>query len=401
MSVNSSERASRPVRWWFYPLLLGLTALLCLAVAEIAVRLVWSPEHPRRPQTYTFNAETGLVSLPGAYQLPFVRCTVEKPDCERVQVKYTINANGFRGSDWRNPAGQPLIVVMGDSQIEGQQVDDDKLATARLGNLLPAKQSGAEVRNVAIHSAGFVHYYQMWRKFVAPTKPDVLIIAAVGANDFRNCSTRLETFHAMRPHYTTGADGQREAHFEPAPQANVSRPRRWLSTQLDRLELARFLRWRGAVQEEEARAIGDEELPPDLQIYENPLAPDYAEAAALGREYLARLIREAKAQGTSVIVAALPWRDEALDENWQRIAAAYAKTGRAATLERTRPETLIRQITEENEAKFASFADYLHQLPPDKQRALWHTKLDLHLTGEGQRLLAEMLALELNRGLHD
>jgi lysophospholipase L1-like esterase len=240
----------------------------------------------------------------------------------------------------------------------------------------------------------------MWRKFVAATKPDALIIAAVGANDFRNCSTKLETFHAMRPHYTPDANGQREAHFEPAPRANVSRLRRILSNLFEKLELVRFMRWRGAVREEEARAIGDEELPPDLQIYENPPAPEYAEAAALGREYLARLIREAKGQGTRVTVVALPWRDEALDENWQRIAAAYQKTGRTTQLERSRPENLIRQTAQENGAGFVSFADYLHQLPPDKQPTLWHTKLDLHLTGEGQRLLAEMLAVELNRGLH-
>ena len=358
------------------------------------MRLMWSPEHPKRPQTYTFNAETGLVSLPGAYQLPFVRCTVEKPDCERVGVKYTINSDGFRGPEWRKPSGQPLFVVMGDSQIEGQQVDDEQLATAQLEKILRQRVPDAEVRNVAIHSAGFVHYYQMWRKFVAATKPDELIIAAVGANDFRNCSTSLETFHAMRPHYTQGSDGQREAHFEPAPQANVSGLRRSLSNLYEKLELVRFMRWRNAVREEETRAIGDEELPPDLQIYETPPAPDYAEAAALGREYLARLIREARAQGTNVTVVALPWRDEALDENWQRIAAAYQKTGRAAKLERAHPETLIRQTAQENGAAFFSFADAVHNLPRERQRALWHVKNDLHLTQEGQKWLAAILSLE-------
>jgi lysophospholipase L1-like esterase len=389
---ETKRNAPGPARWWFYPLLLGLTALLCLFVAETAVRLVWSAEHPKRPRTYTFNAETGLVSLPGAYRLPFARCLAEKPDCERVQVKYTINADGFRGPEWRQPTGKPLIVVMGDSQIEGQQVDDEQLATAQLEKLLKPQAPDVEVRNVAIHSAGFVHYYQMWRKFVAATKPDELIVAAVGANDFRNCSTKLETFHAMRPHYTQDAQGQRQAHFEPAPQANVSNFRRSLSNLYERLELVRFMRWRGAVKEEEARAIGDEELPPDLQIYENPPAPDYAEAAALGREYLARLIREAKAQGTRVTVVALPWRDEALDENWQRIAAAYQKTGRAARLERARPETLICQTARENGVGCISFADYVRKLPLEKQRTLWHLKLDLHLTEEGQRALAEAVS---------
>jgi lysophospholipase L1-like esterase len=397
-AVEEKQTQEISVRWWFYPLLFGIAVCLCLLVTELAARLLWSPEHPRRPQTYAFNADTGLLSLPGAYRLPFARCLADKPDCQPVQVKYTINSDGWRGPEWRKPEGRPLVVVLGDSQIEGQQVDDENLATAQLENLLKPNFPGAEVRNVAIHSAGFVHYYQMWRKFVAAAKPDLLVIAAVGANDFRNCSTRLETFHAMRPHYTPGADGRREARFEPAPQAQVSGLRRFFSRQFERLEMARFWRWRQAVKEEEARftKTGGAELPPDLKIYENPPAPDYAEASALGREWLARLISEAQAVGAKVIVVALPWRDEAIDDNWRSIEQAYAQTNSQAKLERLRPENIIRETAQTNQAAFVSFAEAAHKLPPEKQRALWHVKNDLHLTAEGQQYLADVLAVPIN-----
>jgi lysophospholipase L1-like esterase len=392
--------AEKPqARWWFYPLMLGVTALLCLFVAEVAARLLWSGEHPARPRTYTFNRETGLLHLPGAYQLPLVLCEAgRQPECENRLVRYTVNADGWRGArDFRQPAGKPLVVILGDSQIEGQPVDDDQLATVRLEQLLKPHHPDAEVRSVAIHSAGFVHYYALWRKFVAQMKPDVLVVAAVGANDFRNCSTKLETFHAMRPHYATGADGRREAHFEPAPQPQVSGARRFISRLLDRLEIARFWRWRQAIKEEEARFTnaGGVELPPDLKIYEDPPAPDYAEAAALGREWLARLIVEAQAAGTKVVVVALPWRDEALDDNWKNIEQAYAKTGNSAQLVRTRPENIIRETALANRAAFLSFADAVHRLPSDRQRALWYVKTDLHLTAAGQQFLAEQLALAL------
>lgn len=370
--------------------------LLCVAAAEILVRAVWSPAHPKRPQTYTFNAETGLVHLPNHYQLPFVRCLADQqPECQQVFVKYTINADGWRGpQNFRQPAGRPLIVVTGDSQIEAQPVDDENLATVLLEKSLQARFPNAEVRNVAITSAGFVQYYAMWRKFIAPMKPDVLVVAAVGANDFRNCSTTLETFQAMRPYYTTRPDGLHEAHFEPVQQARVSAIRLWLSRAYESLELARFNHWRKALQAEGERSLttnGGDALPPDVQIYENPPAPEYAEAIALGREYLTRLITEARTAGTRVIVLGFPWQDEALDEKWAQVAAAYQKTGRTAQVERRRPENIIREIAQQNGAEFVSLADAVHRLPPDEQRKLWHSQGDNHLNARGQQFLAQTL----------
>ena len=376
---------------WFYLVLFVGTAAACLLAAEIAVRLTWARDYPRRDPFYEYQSAVGLVHRPGHYQLPFVRCLVDKP-CENVTVNFNINRQGFRGPDFREPRGHPLIAVIGDSQIEGQQVDDEQLATARLQELLKPGLPDVEVRNFAITSAGFVHYYATWSKYIAAQRPDVLIIAPIGGNDFRNCSTKLETFAPMRPHYTFAPDGTRQVHFAATPNSH-SQVRLMLSRQWDKLELVRFLRWFSAVRQEEKRAIkvGDAEIIADISIYENPPNADYAEAAALGQEYLQRLIREANATGTKVIVAALPWRDEALDEEWSKQQALFTQSGRTARLERQRPENIIRATTQAQGAQFLSFAEAVHKLPPAQQRSLWH-KDDLHMTAQGQQFLAETLA---------
>ena len=387
------SEAKPKARWWFYLVLFGLTAVVCLLVAEVAIRLTWAREYPRREPFYQFHPEIGLIHRPGAYRLPFLRCLADK-SCEQITVPFTINQQGFRGPEFRNPAGRPLVAVIGDSQIEGQPVDDDKLLPAHLEKLLRANLPDAEVRNYSITSAGFVHYYATWHKFMAAQRPAVLVVLPIGVNDFRNCSNKLETFPPMRPYYSFAPDGTREVHFEQLA-TNYSRLHLFLSRQWDKLEVVRFLRWTATVRQVEEHAIrteGGDEIIGDIRIYEEPFEPDYAEAATLGQEYLQRLIREATTAGTKVVVVALPWRDEVLDANWAQQLSVFSQSGRAAKLDRQRPENLIRATTQANGATFISFAGIVHKLPVARQESLWHVKNDMHITAAGHLLLAESIA---------
>ena len=385
--------AKPAVRWWFYPVLLGVTLIVCLLVAEIAVRLTWAREYPRRSHFYQFNPDIGLIHIPGQHQLPFLRCLAGQP-CEPTEVRFTVNQDGFRGPEFRQPVGQPLVAFIGDSQIEAQPVDDEQIVSAQTETLLKPKFSAVEVRNFSITSAGLVHYYATWSKFIVAQRPSVLVVFPIGANDFRNCSPKLETFPPMRPHYTFTPDGTRQVHFE-AQTNNFSAAHRWLARQWDKLETVRFVRWLSAVRQEQEHSVQTRdgaEISGDTLIYEEPPPPDYAEAAALGQEYLQRLIREAQTVGTKVVVVALPARDEALDERWQQQETAFAQAGRQSKLNRQRPENLLRTIAQTNGATFVSFADAVHKLPASQQQTLWHVQNDVHLTAAGHRFLAETLA---------
>ncbi len=383
-------------RWWFFPLLFLLTLTACLLVAEATVRIFWSPDHPRQPRRYEFDPQVGIIHVPGPYRLPFRRCVGGQSECEDVSVNFTINDQGFRGTNFRDPAGHPLVAVMGDSMIEAAQIDDDKTACRILEESL-RQEFDAEVRNLGISSAGLVHYYARWRKYVASMRPDVLIIATLGINDFRNCSTSLERFLAMRPHYNESAGGKREVSFEPAPNPH-SRLRRLAASLYEPLETVRFFRWLKEARKETAEMDAGG-LFPDFRIYEDPPAPEYAEAASLGQQYLERLIKEAIASGSRVIVVYLPWSGEAIDAEWVGLAAKYQQSGQAARAIRNRPEQLIRKTAEAAGARFVSFSEFVRSLPPERLPALWHIKTDSHLTEEGNRMLAECMEIAVTEML--
>ncbi|MFN2453659.1 MAG: hypothetical protein ABR577_05515 [Pyrinomonadaceae bacterium] len=391
-SSDDARRGKPSLRWWFFPALLLVTALGCLAVTEAAVRLFWSPDHPRQPMIYNFDNDVALTLVPGQYQLPFRRCLGEPAECKDVSVRFSVNQQGFRGTAApRHPAGKPLIAVVGDSMVEAAQVDDDETASVVLENNLRGSFPNVEVRNCGVKSTGFVHYYQRWRKFIAPMHPDVLVVAALGLNDFRNCSTVLENYSATRPHYAIAPDGARSVRFDPPPDL-TSPARRFFSKVT---ETGRFVQWLQAVREERRHSFpygAGEGLFEDMQVYEEPPSTDYVEAFDLGQKYLTQLIREATAGGSRVIVVYLPWAGEAIDSDWAKLATAYERAQSKSHLNRSRPEEIVRRTVESTGAEFISFSDAVEKLSPERQRLLWNVKTDLHLSAEGNRLLGETLA---------
>jgi hypothetical protein len=367
-----------------------LTIALCVLVAEATVRVFWSAGHPRQPRIHTFDSDVGLVHVPGHYQSPFVRCLDGRPNCDDVSVSFTVNSRGFRGDPFREPPGKPLIVVLGDSMIEAAQVDDDKTACYLLEQSLRRAFPDVEVRNLGITSAGLVHYYARWRKFAAAMRPDVLVVPVLGINDFRNCSTVLERYLAMQPHYTTSVEGRREVHFEPTPNRH-SRLRRFVASLYEPLETVRLLRWMKEARSEDLGADGNAKFA-DFRIYEDPLAPQYADAVVIGQEFLERLIREAEAAGTAVIVAYLPWNGEAVDAQWDGYSVNYQQHEQGPRAYRRQPEQLVRSAAERGRGQFVSFPDYLKDLPTTELPTLWHVRTDSHLTERGNQTLAECLA---------
>jgi hypothetical protein len=277
--------------------LVGLTAAATALAAEGIVRVAWSPGHPRGTYVRTaFDPSLGLVHLTGRHVLKFRQCLAGSAGCEDVAVRFTINDHGFRGvRDAREPAGSPLIVVFGDSMIEGAQVNDEETACHLLEGRLRDRYPDVEVRNLGLTSAGLVHYYLRAQQ-PAAGRPALVVVAVLGLNDFRNSSPTLETFAPMRPHYSWVADGRR-VHFERAPRNAPSL--------FDGSETLRLFAWLRAP--EGPRAPGWFK---DAAIYEDPQSVETAAAVALGREYLGRLIQEATARGSRVMVVYLPWRGQ-------------------------------------------------------------------------------------------
>lgn len=230
-----------------------LTAGAMMAVAEGMVRLTWSRDHPKQPARWTFDADVGLVHQPGHYELPFRRCLPDRP-CEDVHIRFSVNDQGFRSQrPFGATPGRPLVAVLGDSMIEAAQVHDGETAVDVLERSLAKEWQQVEVRNYGISSAGPVHYFARWRRFVRQTRPDVVVIGLTGSNDFRNSSPVLETFVAVTPHFSKSASDARAVWFE-APVTNYSALHRFGASLWSRLEVHRFYSWLRSAWSERASA---------------------------------------------------------------------------------------------------------------------------------------------------
>jgi lysophospholipase L1-like esterase len=126
--------------------------------------------------------------------------------------KIIINAKGFRGPEISDEkaAGVFRIAILGDSYIEGLQVDEDATICFQIQQLLNKKNSVPnrkyEVVNCGVSGYGTAQELQMLRHHVLQLQPDVVMVGVYPENDVRNNLRSLEGDPA-RPYFTLDDDG--------------------------------------------------------------------------------------------------------------------------------------------------------------------------------------------------
>lgn len=382
MIANNAKHSSIRSSWRVLLILSAVGAGAGLVGAEIFVRLFWTPQHPLQPNLYRYDSDVGLMYIPGDYNLPFQRCTSDSTECTLVDVHFSVNQQGFRSHhNFDMEHGHPMIAVLGDSMIAAKQVDDGKTACEVLERNLRRYYPAAEVRNYGITSAGLVHYYARWHKFVREATPDLVVLVVFGFNDFRNCSTELENFLAVRPHYALLSNGQETVRFR-SPEISRSGFSGFIASVYEQLELHRFLEWFRTVRAESPKEGGYKAFS-DLHIYDRHLKAEYQKAVETGIRYLGRLIDEARQQEIPVLVVYLPWSGEVVDSQWKEYSSI--------PLIRDQAEEFVRSGIETAGVSYHSFTKDIKDLPENQKKKLWHVKTDSHLTEYGNQILGDSL----------
>lgn len=152
-------------------LLIGL--LIAFLLAEVLLRVFPSRLTDYNSSfAYRVDDEVGYLPQPNqeaSFNFPCVR-----------NSNLTTNSLGFRGPDW-DTTRHPRIAVMGDSYLLGLTIPDDANLCSILRN-----QTGGEVMNTGVSGFGTYHELLMWRKYLAPRKPDVAVIFVFLRNDVRD-----------------------------------------------------------------------------------------------------------------------------------------------------------------------------------------------------------------------
>ncbi|HEY0513306.1 MAG TPA: SGNH/GDSL hydrolase family protein, partial [Thermoanaerobaculia bacterium] len=163
-------------------LLLAISALIGLVVAEVAVRLI-------RPQP-VMTVSRGLYEPdpPRRYRLhPGFRGTVTN----RVEFdsRVSINREGLRGPEiGPKAAGALRVLALGDSFTFGVGAQGGETYPARLQEILRARGVRAEVLNAGAPGYGVPDEVAWFERWGRPLAPDVVLVTVFVGNDLQDAA---------------------------------------------------------------------------------------------------------------------------------------------------------------------------------------------------------------------
>jgi hypothetical protein len=179
--------------------------IVTLAVIEIALRL-FNPHYLRTEDwgglSFQHDAELGWMPLPGT------TTTVMLP---RV---LTIRNNSLGLRDIEFQPGRPAILVLGDSQVWGYNVEDGE----RFTNLMRADLPGHTIVNAGVAGYGTDQEYLILQRLWPTIAPKIVVLIFCVDND-RTDNSSNQRYFSYKPYFEAGPDGSLQVRGQPVPRA--------------------------------------------------------------------------------------------------------------------------------------------------------------------------------------
>ncbi len=165
-----------------------------LAIVEVALGVFLSP---RLVSIYELDSDYLYKFKPGARSE-----YMHLPENGGERHVYNINQNGFRGEEFRDPPGNPRIVIYGDSFVHAEFSTLENTYPKKLeASLVSAGYASTEVINAGVAGYGPDQILLRISDELALMQPDLLIISIFSGNDFgdlvRNKLFRLGSDHEL------------------------------------------------------------------------------------------------------------------------------------------------------------------------------------------------------------
>src|SRR5215212_4743000 len=140
-------------------------------------------------------------------------------------VELDFNPMGLRDprQSFAKPPGVFRILALGDSYVEGAQVQGNQTVAARMEAML-TQQLGrpVEVINAGVFGYGTAQEYIMLDELGVKLQPDLVVLFFCHCNDIANNNYRLELINgeqwrALKPYYDLDEDGDELGLIPPPP----------------------------------------------------------------------------------------------------------------------------------------------------------------------------------------
>lgn len=363
---------------------LGLAAaalLVSLLVIEAGVRLfVPAPLWRYRDGTYDWQVDPEL----GWVNRPNLDVTSRGL---RGTIRFRTNPDGLIPAEVRREKapGVMRIMVFGDSGVVGRDVPQDEIYTAQLQAILRERGVDAEVINAGVLGYSTDQALLLMQRWLPEYHPDITTYAST-LNDFGG-NALTDANGQPKPRFVLEGDG--ELRLEPPKVRQeirrlASGPRLWI-------QLSAFYRWiQPRVFVLRARLAGRDQqiLIGDLQdMYLDPDSADRLDWK-LYISLVKQMQRVAEENGSRFFFFAHP----GVAESWEPyIEAICARLGRPrSAYDPFAVKRRTARVAAENGVEFVQTLEPFREHP---ERGPFHLlPYDAHLSAQGHRLLAEVLA---------
>ncbi len=291
-----------------------------------------------------------------------------------------VNSAGFRDREraLAKPKGTVRIAVLGDSYIEGLQVELDKTFPAVLERQL--NDCGAfggaavEVLNFGVSSYGTAQQLLTYRYHASKYSPDLVLAAVFVGNDIRNNSADLEP-DKMRPYFRLHGDALvLDNSF--ATSEEFQRRTNTMRALLDRARVLRVVQAAYLVKDRlpmvgSANAPAAFEAGIDDAVFGEPTTRQWRDAWSVTERLFAQLNDDVRAAGTKLLVVPVSSGVQVHpDPEWRRRFQSSRKLGDIfyperrieAIAQRLRVESVVlgpqlQTIAERDKIHFHGFAN--------------------------------------------
>jgi len=390
-------------------LLLFLGILLPLFLLEVLLRIITQPTSGNK---YIYDQMLGHRRKPnfsGVYSSPEYF----------VNVEY--NSHGFRDVEHNleNEKKCYRIAFLGDSYIEGIQVDRSELITSVLEKQIASYTTRCvEVMNFGISGFGTAQEYLLLESEVIKYSPSAVILGLLPGNDIRNNSIKLDQAtsdysFAQRPYFSL-ENNKLELH-PPTEAARVSFERRgWRYKIFDNSALLKFLHQRlthvDAVANlmvrfgflSKSTLLLTRGVPTDYNIYLPELDNEWKNAWEITEILLGKFKKLLTSKNIPLLVVVIPSREQIYSQDWQEILDTYPDM-KNKKWDLEYPNKRLNDYLQYNKIEAIDLLGIFnkHSLNPERI----NYKLDGHWTSFGHKIAAEAISgkiVEMNwLGTHE